>query len=103
MKSVIVLLTTFLFSSMSTAHPGRLNVQGCHNDRSTGTMHCHRSSEVRPPPVSVQRSDSGTRDKTAIFYQNCAAVRAAGAAPIRRGQPGYGSHLDRDNDGVACE
>ncbi|MHA7270892.1 GmrSD restriction endonuclease domain-containing protein [Arthrobacter sp. HLT1-20] len=38
-----------------------------------------------------------------VFYQNCAAVRAAGAAPIRAGQPGYSKKLDRDGDGVACE
>ncbi|MBW6439075.1 excalibur calcium-binding domain-containing protein [Actinoplanes hulinensis] len=31
------------------------------------------------------------------------AVRAAGADPIRRGDPGYGRHLDRDGDGVGCE
>jgi hypothetical protein len=37
------------------------------------------------------------------YYKNCAAARAAGAAPVRRGQPGYGSHLDRDGDGVGCE
>ncbi|MGW5291391.1 excalibur calcium-binding domain-containing protein [Streptomyces bacillaris] len=37
------------------------------------------------------------------YYANCSAVRAAGAAPIRAGQPGYGRHLDRDGDGVACE
>jgi hypothetical protein len=30
-------------------------------------------------------------------------VRAAGAAPLYRGQPGYSSKLDRDGDGVACE
>ncbi|MER5484182.1 excalibur calcium-binding domain-containing protein [Streptomyces sp. NPDC002812] len=36
-------------------------------------------------------------------YRNCAEARAAGAAPIRRGQPGYGRHLDRDDDGVACD
>ena len=30
-------------------------------------------------------------------------IRAAGAAPLYRGQPGYGSHMDRDGDGVACE
>ncbi|MFF8508957.1 excalibur calcium-binding domain-containing protein [Streptomyces sp. NPDC015492] len=23
--------------------------------------------------------------------------------PIHAGEPGYGSHLDRDGDGVACE
>ncbi|WP_326697706.1 excalibur calcium-binding domain-containing protein [Streptomyces sp. NBC_01754] len=37
------------------------------------------------------------------YYANCTAVRAAGAAPIHRGEPGYASHLDRDGDGVACE
>jgi hypothetical protein len=38
-----------------------------------------------------------------VFYRNCAAARAAGAAPLYRGQSGYASHLDRDNDGIACE
>ncbi|MGW4505085.1 excalibur calcium-binding domain-containing protein [Streptomyces sp. NPDC004436] len=38
-----------------------------------------------------------------VSYRNCAAVRAAGADPIRRGDPGYGRHLDRDGDGVGCE
>ncbi|WP_230085426.1 excalibur calcium-binding domain-containing protein [Arthrobacter sp. AQ5-05] len=39
----------------------------------------------------------------AVYYANCAAVRAAGVAPIYRGQPGYSSTLDRDGDGIACE
>ena len=38
-----------------------------------------------------------------VSYRNCAAARAAGAAPLYRGQSGYASHLDRDNDGIACE
>ncbi|QQC48450.1 excalibur calcium-binding domain-containing protein [Corynebacterium bovis] len=37
------------------------------------------------------------------YYDNCAAVRAAGAAPLYAGQPGYSPDLDRDGDGVACE
>ncbi len=36
-------------------------------------------------------------------YATCAAARAAGAAPIRAGQPGYSSGLDGDGDGIACE
>lgn len=36
-------------------------------------------------------------------FRNCAAARAAGAAPLYRGQPGYGAHMDGDGDGVACE
>ncbi len=38
-----------------------------------------------------------------VYYSNCAAAKAAGAAPLRRGEPGYRSELDRDKDGVACE
>ncbi|WP_211369587.1 excalibur calcium-binding domain-containing protein [Pseudoxanthomonas yeongjuensis] len=34
---------------------------------------------------------------------NYSEARAAGPAPVRRGEPGYGPHLDRDNDGVGCE
>lgn len=34
---------------------------------------------------------------------NCAAARAAGLAPARRGQPGYYLSHDADGDGVACE
>ncbi|MCH3975029.1 MAG: DUF4236 domain-containing protein [Bifidobacterium tibiigranuli] len=37
------------------------------------------------------------------YYPNCAAVRAAGKAPLHRGDPGYSSKLDRDGDGIACE
>lgn len=40
---------------------------------------------------------------TSTSYENCTAVRDAGASPIRVGQPGYGRHLDRDGDGVGCE
>lgn len=38
-----------------------------------------------------------------VFYRNCDAARAAGAAPIYFGQAGYRPALDRDNDGIACE
>ncbi len=38
-----------------------------------------------------------------VYFRNCDAARAAGAAPIRRGDPGYRPDLDADNDGIACE
>jgi competence protein ComEC len=38
-----------------------------------------------------------------VIYKNCTEVKAAGKAPLLRGDPGYSSKLDRDNDGVACE
>lgn len=49
--------------------------------------------QTSPPPTQVART----------YYANCSEARDAGAAPVRRGDPGYGSHLDRDGDGVGCE
>ncbi|NLG48078.1 excalibur calcium-binding domain-containing protein [Gordonia sp. (in: high G+C Gram-positive bacteria)] len=44
-----------------------------------------------------------TEEAPSAYYANCSEARDAGAAPLYRGSPGYGSHLDRDDDGVACE
>jgi cell wall-associated NlpC family hydrolase len=43
---------------------------------------------------------SGT-DQT--FYASCDDARAAGQGPINRGEPGYRSALDPNDNGVACE
>lgn len=40
---------------------------------------------------------------SAPSYANCDAARAADAAPLYTGQPGYSERLDADRDGVACE
>lgn len=36
-------------------------------------------------------------------FANCTAARAAGAAPVYAGTPGYGKHLDKDGDGIGCD
>ncbi|WHU05020.1 excalibur calcium-binding domain-containing protein [Sphingomonas sp. NIBR02145] len=38
-----------------------------------------------------------------MFYRRCDEARAAGVAPIHRGEPGYREGLDGDADGLACE
>ena len=43
------------------------------------------------------------RIEHSVYYPRCAFARAAGAAPIYRGSPGYREGLDADGDGVACE
>lgn len=37
------------------------------------------------------------------YWPGCNAARAAGTAPIYRGEPGYRERMDGDDDGVACE
>lgn len=65
-----------------------------------------KTVRVTVAPAADDNGDtggSGGSGGDSTYYANCTAVRAAGAAPIRSGDPGYGSHLDRDGDGVACE
>jgi hypothetical protein len=38
-----------------------------------------------------------------VYYSGCREVRAAGAAPLYRGEPGYRPEMDGDSDGIACE
>ncbi|MEG3156297.1 excalibur calcium-binding domain-containing protein [Lysobacter zhanggongensis] len=90
--------------ALAFGHPGGLNSEGCHNNRKTGDYHCHRA----PPAASSSAPRPGlaptyTAPRQQGAFANCASARAAGAAPVRRGDPGYGPHLDRDNDGVGCE
>lgn len=36
-------------------------------------------------------------------FDSCAEAKAAGATPLRLGDPGYSPRLDADGDGIACE
>lgn len=59
-----------------------------------------QQEEQKTQQTQTQTASGNT---SSAYYKNCAAVRAAGKAPLYKGQPGYASHLDRDGDGVACE
>lgn len=99
-------LVAFVFASIAAgvptspalAHPGGLNAEGCHNNRKTGGYHCHRGPSASPSKALRAVSSSSRRE-----FANCSQARAAGAAPVRVGDPGYGRHLDRDGDGIGCE
>lgn len=67
------------------------------------------TTAARPTPTTTttttdQPAPTTEEQKPAdVYYENCAAVRAAGKAPLHQGEPGYRSGLDRDGDGIACE
>ena len=50
-----------------------------------------------------QKKSESTPEPQKEFYANCKEAKAAGAAPLYRGDPGYREDLDRDGDGTACE
>lgn len=92
----------------ASAHSGGTDREGCHNDRRNGGYHCHRAPAVAPSHRlperrSLEAAPARIAPDEGRAYRNCDEARAAGAAPVRRGEPGYGPHLDRDNDGIGCE
>ncbi|MDP3748223.1 MAG: excalibur calcium-binding domain-containing protein [Phenylobacterium sp.] len=63
-----------------------------------------RAAEGRDPNVRRAAAASPARASAGPApFQSCAAARAAGAAPMSRGDPGYNPNLDGDGDGLACE
>lgn len=106
MKILIIVAAAAVLAMPASvsAHPGGLNSEGCHTNRKTGDYHCHRGSQSRAAPARPQGlTGNGSGSRSPGVFANCTAARAAGAAPVRRGDPGYGPHLDRDGDGVGCE
>jgi hypothetical protein len=59
----------------------------------------HLTGPASAAPVPAPGGSGGGT----VRFESCAAARAAGAAPVHRGEPGYDSHLDGDGDGSACE
>ncbi len=48
-------------------------------------------------------SSPGASAGSEPYYANCDDARAAGVAPINRGDPGYRAALDPNGNGIACE
>lgn len=61
------------------------------------------AKSLKKSPKAPRRSRRAGSFGGNAFYVNCAAARAAGAAPIMAGDPGYSRKLDRDGDGIGCE
>lgn len=67
-----------------------------------------RHSGLTRKAADVQAVTEMPEEKTALQpdgkpFKSCDEARNAGAAPVRKGEPGYGPKLDRDEDGIGCE
>ena len=55
------------------------------------------------PPITEAEVEARQAVEQSVHYNGCDEVREAGLAPLYRGDPGYGEHMDGDGDGIACE
>ena len=70
---------------------------------STGTSSTGTPTATANPSATATATPTPEPSPTTVYYAICTAARAAGAAPLHRGELGYRAALDRDGDGVACE
>ena len=72
-----------------------LHRRDCELERGTSAAIGLDRSTLTPEEVA--------RREASVFYSGCNEARAAGAAPVYAGQPGYRADMDGDGDGIACE
>ncbi|MGI0542317.1 excalibur calcium-binding domain-containing protein [Corynebacterium aquatimens] len=95
---VILIAGALFFCSAFFQYKDDENIEGESSDPASlsgnvGEDPAHGRKQVSP-------GNSGSGD---TYYPDCEAVWDELGRPIRSGEPGYDTHLDRDNDGVGCE
>lgn len=82
---------------------GTLTVTVKANGRYTITAEKGLGTSGVKPVVTPLVPTAPPSPRSQVPFATCTEARAAGYSNIRRGEPGYATRLDRDNDGVACE
>ena len=62
-----------------------------------------QQQNTRSQPIPRQAAPAPQPSPQGPHFRSCKEARAAGYSHMRRGEPGYSPHLDRDNDGIACD
>lgn len=57
----------------------------------------------QPQSAPRQATPAPQPSTQGLHFRSCKEARAAGYSHMRRGEPGYSTHLDGDNDGIACD
>jgi len=71
--------------------------------RSTTVQRAAEAPKAATKTTTARKTTEQPKAASAASYGSCAKAKAAGAAPLHVGEPGYSRKLDRDGDGVACE
>lgn len=97
----------------AAAQNGQVHYASCDAARAAGAAPMQRGSagyrDELDPNQNGWACDAGTehgpKDNAPadVYYATCDAARAAGAAPLERGKPGYRAELDGNNNGWACD
>lgn len=88
------------------AKAGKIGIWASQFAMPVGWRRTHPRDPAAAPKPGARLSNAPARPRPQSIgypYRSCAQARAAGAAPMYRGQAGYNPNLDGDADGIACE
>lgn len=90
--------------SEAAARAKRIGIWGSIFELPTDYRRAH-PQEFSPAarPSTTRRGEQAAPTRSSVYYRNCNEARAAGAAPLYRGEPGYRPEMAGDGDGIACE
>ena len=98
---IVGVLAYFALEKLDAPHTpaAATEISSSQSPQATRIHHSSRSLATLP----VQQEPVVSTSYQPAAFRNCTAARAAGAAPVYAGDPGYGEHLDGDHDGIGCE
>jgi hypothetical protein len=82
-----LLFSIFLISTLATAHSGRTDSSGGHNNRSTGEYHYHNSG-YSTPSYSLPSYSTSSKSKQQQIDESIAAYPGVCACPYSRASNG---------------
>lgn len=83
----LILATLLLISTLTTAHSGRTDSSGGHNNRSTGGYHYHNSG-YSTPSYSLPSYSTSSKSKQQQIDESIASYPGACACPYSRASNG---------------
>lgn len=95
--------TTAYVANEANARAQRLGIWAGEFERPGDYRAAHSALQAKPVPQAPPRQSHAPPAPSGVYYRGCNEARAAGAAPLYRGQPGYRPEMDGDGDGIACE
>jgi len=109
--AVVILLIAVVSACASTTKnkinptPASTRIVKTTKPSPTPTPTAVTQASVEPPAIKEEPSDPPpiVEENNDVYFKNCTDAKAAGAAPMHIGEPGYRVGLDRDRDGTACD
>ena len=95
--------TTAYVANEARARDARIGIWGGEFQMPADYRKANPTPRLSPAPPVTRFAPPSPARPSGVYYRNCKEAWAAGAAPFRRGEPGYRPEMDGDGDGIACE